>query len=415
VPIVAKKAPAVERSKPDKPKLGKPKPEKGKKPEKILALPPPRVAADKPRSKSRLRPKPDVSRNRSLTRGLRTKVVIAIALAGIVIAFHDGVRRILTVPGSGITTGTIATANAESALTESAEIKANDGPVEGLSLSGDGHLIVTASRQAELRLWSFDSHDAKGSIALEDGPATSLAVRNHRAVTGHANGAVAVYDLDSKQRLYRFKRNDARIWAVGFAGSDDRIAAASHDWTVAVWDTASPDQPSNLFEGHESAVQALAVDHSGHWLASGSADRTVRLWNLDSHDARRVYRNNSDFLSALAFSPDDATLATGSLDGTIKLQSVNSYRVQRTLSGHGARVTALAFSTYNDLLASASEDGVVRLRTMKRPHAFLALNGIGSGAKVLTFSSDGRTLVTGGRDGVIRLWSLPDPQIAQGN
>jgi WD40 repeat protein len=308
-----------------------------------------------------------------------------------------------------------AAPNSDPALKQAAEIKAHDSTIEALSLSGDGRLIVTTSREPVLRIWSFDSHEAKGAIALDDGPATSLMVRNNRAVTGHADGSVAVYDLDTKRRLFHFKRNDATIWATAFAGSEDRIAVAGHDWTVALWQTSMEAAPEALLEGHENAVQALAVDPSGQWLASGGADRTVRLWNLETKEARRVYRNNSDFISELAFSPDGTTLATGSLDGTIKLLSVNSYRMQRTLPGHGSRVTALAFSTYDDLMASASEDGVVRLRSLRRPRTFWSLNGIGSGAKVLAFSNDGRTLVTGGQDGVIRLWSLPDPQIAQRN
>ena len=240
-------------------------------------------------------------------------------------------------------------------------------------------------------------------------------MRNNRVATGHANGAVAVYDLDTKRRLYRFKRNDARIWSVAFVGSEDRIAAASHDWTVAIWETSSESTPAALLEGHENAVQALAADPSGQWLASGGADRTVRVWNVEARDTRRTYRNNSDFISALAFSPDGSNLATGSLDGTVKVLSLNSYRIQRTLSGHGRRITSLAFSSFDDLLASASEDGVVRLRSLKRSRQPLALPGIGSGAKTVAFTNDGRTLLTGGQDGVVRLWTLPEPQLAQGN
>jgi WD40 repeat protein len=67
------------------------------------------------------------------------------------------------------------------------------------------------------------------------------------------------------------------------------------------------------------------------------------------------------------------------------------------------------------LLASASEDGVVRLRSLKRSRQLLALPGIGSGAKTVAFTNDGRTLLTGGQDGVVRLWTLPEPQLAQGN
>jgi WD40 repeat protein/serine/threonine protein kinase len=408
-PAASKKQPA-EKAKPEKPK-----PEK-KAAEKIPALPPPpRAVVEKARSKPKLRPKPDVGR-RPLTRGLKSKLIIAAGLAAIGFAFHDRIPQLLRVHESGITTGAISTsASAEPALKETAEIKAHDGAVDGLALSGDGRLIVTASREPELRIWSYDTHNARGTIALEDGPATSLAVRNNRVATGHANGAVAIYDLDTKRRLFRFKRNDARIWSVAFVGSEDRIAAASHDWTVAIWETSSESTPSALLEGHENAVQALAADPSGQWLASGGADRTVRIWNVEARDTRRTYRNNSDFISALAFSPDGSNIATGSLDGTVKVLSLNSYRIQRTLSGHGRRITSLAFSSFDDLLASASEDGVVRLRSLKRSRQLLALPGIGSGAKTVAFTNDGRTLLTGGQDGVVRLWSLPEPQLAQGN
>jgi serine/threonine protein kinase len=424
-PSEAKAPAAAEPAKPspkkqaaaEKPKAERVKPEKKKaQDKKIPALPPPpRPAPEKIRSKSRIRPKPDVER-RPLTRGLKSRLIIAVALASIGFAFHDRIPQLLHVQDSSITTGAIGTtATAEPALREIAEIKAHDAAIEQLALSGDGRLLVTASRQPELKIWSFDSHNLKGVIALEDGPATSLAVRNNRVVTGHANGAVALYDLDSQRRLHRFKRNDARIWAVTFVGSEDRVAAASHDWSLAIWETASESAPAAVLEGHENAVQAVAADPSGQWLASGGADRAVRIWNVESRDTRRFYRNNSDFISSLAFSPDGTNLVSGSLDGTIKVLSLNTYRAQRTLSGHNKRITSLALSNFDDLLASASEDGIVRVRSLKRSRQLLALPGIGSGAKTVAFTNDGRTLLTGGQDGVVRLWALPDPRIAQGN
>jgi serine/threonine protein kinase len=408
-PAASKKQSPVNKAKAEKPKAKKEKAQ-----EKIPALPPrPRAAAEKLRSKSR--PKPDVGR-RPLTRGLKSRVIVAVALAGIGFAFHDRLPQLLRVQESGITTGAISrSASATPSLKQSGQIKAHDGAIEDLALSGDGRLIVTASRQPELRIWSYDSHDSKGIITLEDGPATALAVRNNRVATGHANGAVDVYDLDSKRRLYRFKRNDARIWAVAFVGSEDRIAAASHDWTVSLWATSSESAPAAVLEGHENAVQAVTADPSGEWLASGGADRTVKIWNVEARDVRRTYRNNSDFISALAFSPSGALLATGSLDGTVKILSLNSYRSQRTFSDQKKRITSVALSSFDDLLASASEDGVVRVRSLKQSRQLLALPGIGSGAKTVAFTNDGRTLLTGGQDGVVRFWQAANPQVAQQN
>ena len=404
-------------SRAEKAKAEKAKAEKAKPVEKLPPLPPPpRAVAEKVKSKPKIRPKPDVAR-RPFLRRLTTRLMIAAAVAGVAFAYHDRIPQMLMTRGNAITTGTISkpATNAEPSLTQTAEIKAFDSAIEELALSGNGRLIVTASSEPTLKIWSYDSHYQQGTIPLEDGAATSLAVRNNRVVTGHANGAIAVYDLESRRRLFRFKRNDATIWSVAFAGSEDRIVAASHDWSVAVWETASESAPAAVLEGHDNAVQAIAADTAGQWIASGGADRAIRIWNADTRDTRRIYRNNSDYISSLAFSADGTMLAAGGLDGSIKLLSMNSYRMQRSLGGHTARITSLAFSSSDDLMASASEDGVVRIRSLKRLRSYIPVTGIGSGAKAVAFSNDGHTLLTGGQDGVVRFWSLPEAQIAQRN
>jgi hypothetical protein len=314
---------------------------------------------------------------------------------------------------SGVTTGSIATQPAERNIVQAAEFRAHDGAIDAMSFSGDGRLIVTAGSDKSLKIWDAETHELKGSIPLEAGTATSLSVRNNHAVTGHADGTVAIYDLDSRSRLNTFKRNDASVWSAVFAGSEDRIAAAAHDWTVALWRTGTQTAPEAVLEGHENAVQALAVDPAGRWLASGSADSTVKLWNLETHDVRRTLRGRGDFVSALGFAPDGSTLAAGSLDGSIKLWSATTWRGLRTLNNHKARVTAIAFTPSSDVIATAAEDGTVRLRNLKRAKLFGDLKDLGPGAKTLAFSNDGRTLVTGGLDGMVRFWPLPEPLLAR--
>ena len=364
-------------------------------------------------SKGRARPAPDVSRERRLTRGLRTKLIIAAGFAGALIAFQDQIPRLLVQPHSELTTGAIAPVLPERNIVKTASFKAHDGAINGLSLSGDGRLIVTASDDRTLRIWNRETLKEAGAIYLDDGPATSLSVRNNRALTTHADGSTVIWDLDSRQRLYRFKRNDASVWAATFAGSEDRVASAGHDWTVALWETASESAPAILFEGHESAVQALAADASGRWLASGGADKTVKLWNLETRQIKRTYRNHSDFVSALAVSADTNLVAAASLDGSIKLWSTLSSRPQRTFTAHKARVTSIAFSANSELLASAAEDGTVRIRGLKGARSYWTLNGMEQGARTVAFAPNGRSLITGGQDGVVTMWALPEPALAQ--
>ena len=371
------------------------------------------IAARPSAGKKKSRPAPAVKRARVFTRELKTKMMLAVAFASAAIVFKDQIPRIAQPLPAGITTGAISSESTEHSIAQAAEFRAHDGAIDAIALSGDGHLIVTAGSDRTLKIWNAEARTLQGSIPLDAGTATSLSVRNNHAVTAHADGTIAVYDLDSRSRLYNFKRNDASVWSAVFAGSEDRVAAAGHDWTVALWQTGSPSAPEALLQGHENAVQALAVDPAGHWLASGSADSTVKLWNLETHDVRRTLRGRGDFVSALNFSPDGSTLAAGSLDGSIKLWSATTGRGLRTLYNHKSRVTSIAFTPSSDVIASASEDGTVRLRGLKRSRIYGALKDLGPGAKTLAFSNDGRTLITGGLDGIVRLWPLPEPLIAR--
>ncbi len=380
------------------------------------AVPPPLAKVSAGRRK--LRHTPDVPRSRPLLRGAFIRAGLAASVAALLFAFKDELPKVLSPQASTITTGAIthrSVPEEDQTIRQQADFKAHDGVITGLALSGDGRLIVTTGSDRVLRTWDAATRQARVSIPLDGGEATSLAVRNNRAVTAHADGSTAVYDLDTGRRIYHFKRNDAGIWAATFAGSEDRVAAAGHDWTVALWETGSEQAPQALLEGHQNAVQALAADAQGQWLASGGADRTVRLWNLETREPRRTYRNNPDFVSVLSFSPDSSLIAAGNLDGSIKLWSTMSGRAQRILNNHRSKVTSLAFSPDGNVLASAADDGSVRIRGIKHTRLYASLSNIGNGAKTVMFSRDGQTLFTGGEDGTVRLWSLPEARLAQSN
>ncbi len=122
------------------------------------------------------------------------------------------------------------------------------------------------------------------------------------------------------------QRNEANIWAVAFTGDPDRFATASHDWKVTLWDARQTAAPLQVLDGHENSVQALAYAPQQLLLASGSADKTVRVWNLDTLSLKRSYSGARDFVTSVAFSQSGKLLAAGALDGRIQIWSVPSAR-----------------------------------------------------------------------------------------
>ena len=232
-------------------------------------------------------------------------------------------------------------------------------------------------------------------------------------MTGHANGKVVLWGLERGEKLATVQRNEANIWAVAFLGDPDRFAVASHDWRVTLWDVRQPSAPLSVLESHDNAVQALAVAPGRRLLASGSADKTVQLWDLKSLKRKRTYRGQRDFITALAFSQDGKRLAGSALDGRIRLWSTLSRRTLRLLRGHKGKVEDLAFSPSGTLLASAGEDGTVRLWNLNRRNSSRMLTGHIGGATTLAFAPNGQQLASAGANGKVRLWAMPPAKIAK--
>jgi WD40 repeat protein len=170
--------------------------------------------------------------------------------------------------------------------------------------------------------------------------------------------------------------------------------------------------------GHTNAVKGLAISADGHTLATGSDDKTVRLWDISvPHDPRllSILRGHTNYVPRVAFSPDGHTLATASDDTTTRLWDVHDPRrpsLLSTLTGHTGVVYWVAFSPDGNTVATASQDTTARLWDVRDPHHPTALGiliGHIGGVSSAAFSPDGRTLATSSQDTTARLWDVSDP------
>ncbi|HEY9641118.1 MAG TPA: serine/threonine-protein kinase, partial [Coleofasciculaceae cyanobacterium] len=115
----------------------------------------------------------------------------------------------------------------------------------------------------------------------------------------------------------------------------------------------------HTLDAHEGEVTALSLSPSGRILASGSQDRTIKLWRIDSGELLHTFVGRSlwssmghqDRISALAFSGDGRILISGSSDGTVKLWDVWAQTLISTLPGQGWDVSAIALDPEGYLLA----------------------------------------------------------------
>ena len=343
-------------------------------------------------------PRPLRSRGRRSWRPLAVKLLIGLGVASAAVAMQDKFPAVERRGG-----GTVLSEPAEPAAVS--QLKGHNGAITGVAFGGNGKWIVSAGADGTVKVWSTASRTLVRTLELDAGPATAIAAEGQRAVSGHRDGSVVLWDLETGDKLASYKRTDASIWSVTFAGDPERFAASSHDWTVMLFDARTRAGPVHVLEGHDSAVQALAYSPATHLLASGGADRTVKLWNPGTYGLIRTYRGHNDALTAVSIAPDGRVLASASLDGAIRLWSTSSNRTYRVLRGHRGRITALAFSPDGQLLVSAGDEGVVKLWEFRRGRSARSLHGHTGEVRGLSFAPDGR-LASAGSDGIVRLWEV---------
>jgi WD40 repeat protein len=301
--------------------------------------------------------------------------------------------------------------------------------IESLAFSPDAHWLATGSADETIHLWNLQNADpAQNSLVLTGHHGDISALAFDPSGQWLASGS-----LDTTARLWKMTDFGATsivleghlrtVSTLAFSPDSHWLATGSYDDTARLWDiqTRDPAATPVILAGHSDKLTSLAFSPDGHWLATGSEDHTARLWNLNSKDPAAnpiILRGHAGAITNLTFSPDPPAstgshwLATGSSDHSVRiwdLQASDPAANPGILLGHDDAVFTLAFSPDRLWLVTGSADSFTRLWNMGS--SFPAenpdiLRGSTDEVSQVAFSQNGQWLASGSLDGSTLLWNL---------
>ncbi|KAK1242727.1 hypothetical protein MKX08_005539 [Trichoderma sp. CBMAI-0020] len=196
------------------------------------------------------------------------------------------------------------------------------------------------------------------------------------------------------------------VRAVAFSPDGRYIASGSENKVIKIWDATTGKEQQTL-QGHKHAIASLAFSPDGRYLASGAEDKTIKLWDATTGKEHRTIQDGLGCLvAAVAFSPDGRYLASGLADRTVKVWDAKTGEKQQTLRGHTRSVTSVAFSPDGHCLASGSEDGTIRVWNAMTGREQAILQGHRLFVTSVAYSPDGRYLASGSEDKTVHLWNM---------
>jgi|EP00945_MAST-04E_sp_MAST-4E-sp1_P005808 pleiotropic regulator 1 len=161
-----------------------------------------------------------------------------------------------------------------------------------------------------------------------------------------------------------------------------------------------------VISGHLGWVRSVAVEHGNEWFATGSADRTIKIWDLASGTLKLTLTGHINTVRGLVVSPRHPYLFSVSDDKTVKCWDLETNQVVRHYHGHLSGVYSVALHPTLDVLVTGARDSSARVWDMRTKKQIHILGGHDGSVNTVACQGADPQVVTGSADSTIRLWDL---------
>ncbi|MEM7373600.1 MAG: WG repeat-containing protein [Bacteroidota bacterium] len=267
------------------------------------------------------------------------------------------------------------------------DLRPHIGQINALGLAADNQTVITGGADGQAVVMKKLGRE-QGPILRHSLPVRAVAISSNprQYLTGGDDRQLRLWGEDG-ELLQTFPATGRRIWTVAFSPDKQLAAAGSEDEGAYIYLLRTGELLTRLV-GHTQDVSCLAFAPDGSRIATGSEDGTIRIWNLEGKEVRKINTRNK--ILSLAYAPDGTQIVIGTKSGLVLVydlsRSVNLPSL--SLDQHKDWVWQVAFSPNAEYILSCSADNTAKVYNPKRQ---IVMNIRRPGTvRAATFSRDGK-------------------------
>ena len=269
---------------------------------------------------------------------------------------------------------------------------------EAACIGGNDHFI---------RIWRFVKDKKEIRLVGHAGPiVTLLIVKEKFLISSSFDTTIKIWDLNDYKEKGTCKGHKSSVNCF-IVGNQLEMIASGGGYSVKLWNMDSCDEICNLI-GHVGEIYSLAFNFDDSLLASGSQDRTVRIWNTKNKTVEFIQDNHLNFISYIRFV--GKRLLVSASYRNILVDNYIEKRTEVVLEGHTGMITQIEVVSGGSKIISCSFDRTLKFWDINDKDMKKSITGHSGNVSCLLITNDNKFIVSGGWDTLVIVWKLKEPQ-----
>lgn len=286
-------------------------------------------------------------------------------------------------------------------------------------------VLVSASEDTSIKVWDYESGDFERTLKGHTDSVQDLSFDTSGKLLAScsADMTIKLWDFESFECTKTLHGHDHNVSSVSFMPNGDHVISASRDKTMKLWEVATG-YCIKTYVGHRDWVRTVRPNSDGSLLASASNDQTVRVWVTSTAECKAELREHTHVVECISWAPESSHpnvceasgieykkgvkagpfLASGSRDKSIRIWDVSTSRCLIVLPGHDNWVRGICFHPRGKYLLSTSDDKTLRVWDLKNRRCHKTLAAHEHFVTTLDVHKSAPYVITGSVDLLVRVW-----------